>query len=61
MKTIVKSFAALMVIASLFVACGPKTDNSAQTDAEEADSVETVVPAEELPSDSVAVDSTAVN
>jgi hypothetical protein len=62
MKTIVKSIASLMVIAAIFVACGPKTDNSAQSETETAqDSVETVVPAEEVPTDSVSVDSTAVN
>jgi len=62
MKTIVKSIASLMVVAALFVACGPKTENSAQTGSEtEADSVATLVPAEEVPVDSAAVDSTAVN
>ena len=51
-----------MVIAALVVACGPKSENSAQTGSEaEADSVETVAPADELPADSTAVDSTAVN
>lgn len=61
MKTIVKSIASLMVIGALVVACGPKTDNSAQSESETAtDSVETVAPAEELPTDSAAVDSTGV-
>jgi len=60
MKTIAKSIAAFMVIAAFAVACGPK---SAETGSEAAatDSVETVAPADELPSDSTAVDSTAVN
>lgn len=62
MKTIVKSIASFMVIAAFVVACSPKSENSAQTGSEaEADSVETVAPADELPSDSVAVDSTSVN
>ena len=62
MKTIVKSIASLMVIAALVVACGPKTDNSAQSETEPAqDSVETVAPADEVPVDSAAVDSTAVH
>jgi hypothetical protein len=62
MKTIVKSIASLMFAAALFVACTAKTENSAQTGSEsEADSVETVVPAEEVPLDSAAVDSTSVN
>ena len=51
-----------MVIAALVVACGPKTDNSAQSETEAAqDSVETVAPADEVPMDSTAVDSTAVH
>jgi hypothetical protein len=62
MKTIVKSIASLMVIASLAVACTPKTENSAATETETAsDSVETVAPADEVPADSVATDSTAVH
>ncbi|HTF20003.1 MAG TPA: hypothetical protein VK658_18145 [Chryseolinea sp.] len=62
MKTIVKSIASLMVIAALIVACSPKSENSAQTGSEtEADSVETVAPSDELPADSVAVDSASVN
>ena len=62
MKTIVKSIASLMFVAALFVACTPKSENSAQTGSEtEADSVETVAPAEEVPADSAAVDSTSVN
>lgn len=61
MKTIVKSIASLMVIAALAVACTPKSENSAQTGTEvEADSVESVTPAEEAPLDSAAVDSTSV-
>jgi len=51
-----------MVIAALIVACSPKSENSAQTGSEtEADSVETVAPSDELPADSVAVDSASVN
>ena len=63
MKTIVKSIVAFMVIAAFAVACGPKSENSAETGSEAAasDSVETVAPADELPSDSTGVDSTAVN
>lgn len=61
MKTIVKSIAALMVIALFATACGPKTENSAETGAPETETTEPVVPADEVPSDSVEVDSTAVN
>jgi len=62
MKTIVKSIASLMVIAALAVACTPKSENSAQGETEvAADSAETVVPAEEMPADSVTTDSTAVH
>lgn len=62
MKTIVKSIASLMFVAALFVACTPKSENSAQTGSEaEADSVETVDPADEYPADSTAVDTTSVN
>ena len=50
-----------MVIASLAVACTPKSENSAESATEtSADSVETVAPADELPADSVATDTTAV-
>jgi hypothetical protein len=59
MKTIVKLIASFMVIASFVIACGPKSENS---EAAAADSVETVAPADELPSDSTqVVDSTAVH
>ena len=59
MKTIVNSIASLMIIGMLAVACTPKSENSAATE-ETADSVETVAPADELPADSVATDTTAV-
>jgi hypothetical protein len=62
MKTIVKLIASFMVIAAFAIACSPKSENSENSEAAATDSVETVAPADELPSDSTqVVDSTAVH
>lgn len=57
MKTIVKLILSLMVIASIAVACTPKTDNSAQSESTATDSTEAVAPADsvEQPVDSASV------
>lgn len=57
MKTIVKFILSFMVVASIAVACTPKTDNSAQSESTATDSTETVAPADsvEQPVDSASV------